>query len=75
MKKKEYDYYVYIDYSERLIGYCIIEGKRIPEILPKISKFAHCKEIVHKAPYIATIKRRIKQEGILKLLYIEGSRE
>jgi len=23
MKKKEYDYYIYIDYSEKWIGYCI----------------------------------------------------
>lgn len=27
MKTKEFDYYIFIDYSENLIGYTIIENK------------------------------------------------
>ena len=31
MDKKEFDYYIFIDYSENLIGYLIIEVCRIKE--------------------------------------------
>ncbi len=65
---KEFDYYIYIDYSENLIGYSIIEKSKIRELLPKISKFAHYREIVHKKKYLDTIRERIEKEGITKLL-------
>ena len=36
-----FDYYIYIDYSENLIGYIIIHKDKIEELLPKLSKFRH----------------------------------
>jgi hypothetical protein len=39
--KHEFDYYMYIDYSENLLGYLIIENIKVKELLPNISKFAH----------------------------------
>ena len=39
--RKDYDYYVFIDYSENLVGYSIIEQKKIFELLPKKKKFEH----------------------------------
>ena len=41
--RKDYDYYIFVDYSEDLIGYNIIEQKKIIELLPKILRFEHYK--------------------------------
>ncbi len=61
---KEFDYYIYIDYSENLIGYNIIENKKLKEILPKISRFAHYKRLKHKRAYIHAIKKIIEKNNI-----------
>ena len=65
---KEFDYYIFIDYSENLIGYTIIENKKFKELLPKISKFAHYKELKHKSAYIHSIKKIIDKNKILDLI-------
>jgi len=65
--KKEFDYYVYIDYSENLIGYNIIEKEQVKAILSKISKFHHYKSIKHKKEYISAIKKRFEKENIKNL--------
>jgi len=62
---KEFDYYIFIDFSENLIGYDIIENKKLKEILPRISKFTHYKQLRHKRAYIHSIKDRIEKEGVL----------
>lgn len=62
---REFDYYIFIDFSENLIGYDIIENKKLKELLPKISKFAHYKQLKHKRAYIHSIKKRIEKERIL----------
>lgn len=67
-KKREFDYYIYIDYSENLIGYSIIEKSKVRELLSKISKLAHYKEIVHKRAYLAAMRKRFEREEITKLL-------
>ena len=48
MGAKEFDYYIFIDYSEDFIGYNIIGKEKIKELLPRISKIKHYKEIKHK---------------------------
>lgn len=68
MKRKEFDYYIYIDYSENLVGYTIIEKKRLKELLPKISKLEHYKKIKHKKEYISAMKKRFRKENINDLL-------
>jgi len=35
MEKKEIDYYIYIDYSENLIGYNIIEKNKVKDFASK----------------------------------------
>jgi len=67
-RMKGFDYYIFIDYSEKLIGYLIIDDKNIPKLIPKISKFAHYKNLKHKSLYIKSIKKRIKKENILSLI-------
>jgi|SRR3989339_249383 len=62
---KEFDYYIFIDYSVNLIGYSIIEIKKLKELLPKISKFAHYKKVRHKSSYIRAIKKIIEKENVI----------
>lgn len=69
IKTKEFDYYIYIDYSDYLIGYSIIEKNKIKELLPKISKIGHYKQIVHKKPYLIAIKNRFEKEKITSFLF------
>jgi len=47
-KMKEFDYYIFIDYSENLIGYNIIEKEKLKNLLPKISKLKHYKVLTEK---------------------------
>ena len=68
MGAKQFDYYVFIDYSESFLGYLIIEQSKIREIIPKISKFAHYKELKHKSAYIHSIKRVIENNKVLQYL-------
>lgn len=67
--KKEFDYYIYIDYSENLIGYTIIEKDKVKEIITKIIKFDHYRFVKHKKQYLRAIKPRIEKENILSIIY------
>ena len=69
--KEAFDYYIYLDYSERLIGYVIMESKNIPELLPKLIKFRHFKNEKHKRTYIIKIKREIRKLEIGRLILKE----
>jgi len=62
---KEFDYYIFIDYSENLIGYSIIEREKLKELIPKISKFSNYRELKHRKSYLHSIKSRIKKERVL----------
>jgi len=64
MGAREFDYYIFIDYSEDYLGYSIIEGHKLKEIIPKITKFAHYKELKHKASYLKSIKAVIEKNEI-----------
>jgi len=64
--RREYDYYIFIDYSENLVGYNIIKQKKIMGLLPKISKFHHYREHRNKKIYIKHIRDTIKRENIKK---------
>lgn len=62
---REFDYYIFIDYSENLIGYSIIENKKLKELLPKISRFRHYKEARNKKLYLKNISKTIKRDSIM----------
>jgi len=62
--KKEFDYYIFIDFSENLIGYNIIEKKKIKELLPKIQRFRHYKGSLNRKIYLKHISNTIKRENI-----------
>lgn len=63
--RKDYDYYIFIDYSEGFVGYGIIKQDRFFELLPKISKFQHYKKQKNKSVYLGHIKSTIKRENLL----------
>jgi hypothetical protein len=65
--ENEFDYYIYIDYSENLLGYLIVEHIKIKDMLPCITKFNHYKELKHKSSYLHSIKRIIEINQIKKL--------
>jgi len=62
--RREYDYYIFFDYSENLVGYIIVKQKKISELLPKISKFEHYKGRRHRKIYLKHISNTIKREKI-----------
>ena len=61
---REFDYYIFIDFSENLIGYNIITKEKLKDLLPRISKFAHYKNLQHKKSYLHSIKKRIEKDKI-----------
>ena len=63
-EKRDVDYYIYIDYSENLVGYAIIRKESISELLPRISKLHHYKDIKHKKSYIKSIKKVFEKDKI-----------
>ena len=63
-KMKEFDYYIFIDYSENLIGYNIIEKEKIKELLPKISKLKHYKVLRRKKEYLNSMRKLFLRENI-----------
>ena len=61
---KEFDYYIFVDFSENLIGYEIIEENKIAEILPKISRLRHYKEVENRKLYLKNVNMTFKNENI-----------
>ena len=59
-----FDYYIVIDFSENLIGYNIIESKKFMEILPKITRFRHYKEVRDKKLYLKNVRNTVKRENL-----------
>jgi len=69
MGAKEFDYYIFIDYSEDYLGYLIIEKEKIKEFLSKISKFAHYRELKNKKAYLNSIRKIVAKNNIHAYLY------
>lgn len=65
MGAKQFDYYIFVDYSEDFIGYDVIEKEKIKELLPKISKIKHYKEIKHKKEYLKSIRKAFAKNNLL----------
>ncbi len=66
---KEFDYYIFIDYSEEVLGYMIIEYSKIKEFMPLISKFGHYSKLKHKSSYLRSIKKRIDRDKLREYLF------
>ena len=61
---KQFDYYIYIDYSENLIGYAIINNNKLKELLPKILRFRHYRKAKNRKLYLKNINKFIKRQNI-----------
>lgn len=70
--KKEFDYYIFVDFSENLIGYNIIGNDKVKELLPKITKLKHYKLLKHKREYLNSMKKPFVREKIAS--YIEKTK-
>ena len=57
---KQFDYYVFVDYSENYLGYLIVGKEELKELVPKIAKFANYNELKHKKAYLKSIKKVIR---------------
>ncbi|MFH0712096.1 MAG: hypothetical protein V1889_03225 [archaeon] len=69
MGAKEFDFYVFIDYSENYLGYLIIEKEKIRNFLPKISRFAHYRELKHKKAYLDSVRKIVDKNKICSYFY------
>ena len=61
---KEFDYYIFIDYSENLIWYNIIEKIKMFDLLPKISRFRHYRDVKNRKLYLKNAWKAIKRDKI-----------
>ncbi|MEK6823468.1 MAG: hypothetical protein AABY06_00375 [Nanoarchaeota archaeon] len=61
---EQFDYYIFIDYSESLIGYDILERDKLNGLLPKLSRFRHYKNSKKRKLYIKKISETIQRENI-----------
>ena len=61
---KIFDYYIFIDFSENLIGYNIISNEKMFELLPKISRFRHYLTSKKRKLYLKNINKTCKREKI-----------
>ncbi|MBI2632721.1 hypothetical protein HYW75_06980 [Candidatus Pacearchaeota archaeon] len=64
MGKKNFDYYIFVDYTEEFIGYHIIEREKIKDLIAKTSKIRHYKEVKHKKQYLKAIKRIFEKNDV-----------
>lgn len=68
MKIHKIQYYIYIDYSESFVGYIIVEQEKVKDLIPKISKLKHYRNLKHKKSYIHSIKKVFEKNQIKKYL-------
>ncbi|MBS3077533.1 hypothetical protein J4233_04650 [Candidatus Pacearchaeota archaeon] len=61
---KDFDYYIFIDYSENLIGYAIIEDEKLKELLPNLTRFKHYRSSGDRMSYLRHIKKTIERDDI-----------
>jgi hypothetical protein len=66
--RKDYNYYIFVDYSDKLIGYNIIKKKDILLLLPKIAKLRHYRNLKHKREYLRAMKKLFIREKIDSLI-------
>ena len=63
-KKMNIEYYIYLDYSERLVSYIIVQKEQIQNLLERISKLHHYKDIKSKKAYIQSVKKIFDKNAI-----------
>lgn len=64
MGKLNFEYYIFIDYSEDFLGYLIISQKKISEALKNTLKFAHYRHVKNKRAYLKSIRDRTNNQNL-----------
>jgi len=67
-KEKLFDYYIFMDYSENLIGYIIIKFEKISELIKKTSKLKHYARVKYKKEYLRAMKKLFERDELLSYL-------
>jgi hypothetical protein len=68
MGEREFDYYIFVDYSEDLIGYIILKNDQIKDCLSRASKLKHYKGLKQKKLYLQSMKNSFDKNEILRFL-------
>ncbi|MBS3100075.1 hypothetical protein J4463_02565 [Candidatus Pacearchaeota archaeon] len=63
---KEFDYYVFIDYSDNLIGYIILKKENLRDCLCNISRFRHYRESKKRKLYLKNAKSTFNKKDLLR---------
>jgi len=66
--KEDFEYHIYLDYSERLVGYIIIHREKIRDLLPLITKLHHYKDIKYKKAYLQSVKKTLEKNRVADYL-------
>ena len=61
---KIFEYYIFIDYSDKLIGYIIIEGNKIDSLLLKTRRCKHYRCVKNRKLYLKHIKKTFRKINI-----------
>jgi hypothetical protein len=61
---REFDYYIFIDYSVDIIGYAILEKDKLKKLFPRILRFRHYREARDQKLYIKHIKSTLERDSI-----------
>src|SRR3989338_9205671 len=75
MGAKQFDYYIFVDYSDNLIGYLILEQSNIKNLLSKIFRFRHFRKAGNKKLYLKNVKNTFKRENLLNYFLKHKIRE
>ena len=65
MGEKQFDYYVFIDYSDNLIGYIILNKEKIKGCFPWINKLKHYRRIKRGSLYLKAMKNMFERNNVL----------
>ncbi len=65
---KQFDHYIFIDYSEDLIGYILVSKNKLIDVLKRTSKLKHYKTLKFKKQYLQSMKKLFESNEILKYL-------
>jgi hypothetical protein len=75
MGKKQFDYYLFIDYSENYIGYLVLDKCNLGDCVNVSSRFRHYKNARNKKLYLKNAKKTFNKKEILDLFLKKKVRE
>lgn len=65
MGKRGFDYYIFVDFSDNLIGYLILQKENLRSCLSKASRFRHYRESKKRKLYLRNAKVTFDKKEVL----------